>query len=63
MPYSQEKEKQRSTMLFWKACLKQIRNKWVNEDAVEKRRCTANITHNYVSYDEIKVRKKLEDAQ
>ena len=49
-------------MLFWKAYLKQIKNKWVNEDIIEKRRCNANITYNYMSYNEIEIRKKLEEA-
>ena len=49
-------------MLFWEAYLKEIKNKQINEDVIEKRRYNANITYNYMSYNEIEVRKKLEEA-
>ena len=30
---------------------------------MEKRRCNVDISYNYINYDEIKVRKKLEEVQ
>ena len=63
IPFSKEKKKRCSTIIFWKYRLKQMRNKQVLEEAFLKRKDIVEINNSYVNLIIHQAQQKLEIAQ